>query len=54
MAGDADRLRPHVNTYKLIQVVKMQMDTGIRCFKYATLSEAAMLLFSKQADIRNL
>ncbi|MCB9276235.1 MAG: D-TA family PLP-dependent enzyme [Lewinellaceae bacterium] len=42
MAGSPERLWPHVKTHKLPQVVRMQLDAGIRRFKCATLSEAKM------------
>jgi len=43
IAGNPDRLRPHVKTYKIPEIVKMQMDKGINKFKCATLAEAKML-----------
>ena len=41
--GDATRLRPHVKTYKMAEVVQMQMEQGISKFKCATIAEAEML-----------
>ncbi|MEM6965461.1 MAG: D-TA family PLP-dependent enzyme [Bacteroidota bacterium] len=41
--GDVQRLRPHVKTYKMREVVKMQMNSGIQKFKCATIAEAEML-----------
>ena len=43
LGGDAARLRPHVKTYKMAEVVKMQMEEGISKFKCATIAEAEML-----------
>lgn len=43
IAGDVNRLRPHVKTHKMAEVVKMQMDNGIKKFKCATIAEAEML-----------
>ncbi len=43
IAGDVNRLRPHVKTHKMAEVVKMQMDNGINKFKCATIAEAEML-----------
>tara|TARA_Y100001972_G_scaffold128881_1_gene192397 strand:+ start:1429 stop:2526 length:1098 start_codon:yes stop_codon:yes gene_type:complete len=43
IAGSADRLRPHVKTYKCREVVNMQMEAGISKFKCATLAEAEMV-----------
>lgn len=40
--GEADRLRPHVKTHKLGEVVKMQGEAGITKFKCATIAEAEM------------
>lgn len=40
--GDASRLRPHVKTHKLGEVVKMQIEAGITKFKCATIAEAEM------------
>jgi len=50
-AGSADRLRPHVKTYKCREIVKMQMDAGITRFKCSTLAEAAMLGRCKAPDV---
>lgn len=41
--GNAARLRPHVKTYKMKEVVEMQMEAGIRRFKFATIAEGEML-----------
>ncbi|MDN5204824.1 D-TA family PLP-dependent enzyme [Fulvivirgaceae bacterium BMA10] len=41
--GNPDRLRPHVKTYKMQEVVKMQLEQGINKFKCATISEGEML-----------
>ncbi|MDB4769027.1 MAG: D-TA family PLP-dependent enzyme [Saprospiraceae bacterium] len=43
IAVDVNRLRPHVKTHKMAEVVKMQMDNGIKKFKCATIAEAEML-----------
>ena len=42
IAGRAERLRPHVKTHKLAEVVRMQMAHGITKFKCATIAEAEM------------
>ena len=42
MAGGPQRLRPHVKTHKLAEVVRMQMALGITKFKCATIAEAEM------------
>ncbi len=43
LAGGTQRLRPHVKTHKLPQVVELQQAAGIDKFKCATLQEATML-----------
>lgn len=42
MAGNINRLRPHVKTYKMAGVIKLQMDQGIYKFKSATVAETEM------------
>ena len=42
MAGGADRLWPHVKSHKMAEVVKMQVEMGIKRFKCATIVEAEM------------
>lgn len=39
----AERLRPHVKTYKIQQVVEMQLQSGIQKFKFATIAEGELL-----------
>ena len=43
IAGGVERLRPHVKTHKLAEVVRMQMAEGITKFKCATLAELEMV-----------
>lgn len=43
MVGDVNRLRPHVKTHKMKEVVQLQLDRGIWKFKCATIAEAEML-----------
>src|SRR3954468_10542784 len=40
IAGGVERLRPHMKTNKLPEVVRMQIDQGITRFKCATIAEA--------------
>ena len=42
IAGSADRLRTHIKTHKLSEVLELQLATGIRKFKCATIAEAEM------------
>jgi len=43
LAGDPDRLRPHVKTHKIAELIKMQLRMGITRYKCATLSELKMV-----------
>jgi D-serine deaminase-like pyridoxal phosphate-dependent protein len=43
MAGGAERLRPHVKTHKLGELVERQLELGIEKFKCATIAEAEMV-----------
>jgi D-serine deaminase-like pyridoxal phosphate-dependent protein len=51
MAGGPDRLRPHVKTHKLPQVVAMQLAQGLRRFKAATIAEAEMCAAAGAPDV---
>ena len=51
LAGEPDRLRPHVKTHKLAQVVEMKLAAGIRKFKVATIAEAEMTAAAGGEDI---
>jgi D-serine deaminase-like pyridoxal phosphate-dependent protein len=42
IVGSPDRLMPHVKTYKMIEIVQMQLASGITKFKAATIAEAEM------------
>ncbi|HEU4553244.1 MAG TPA: D-TA family PLP-dependent enzyme [Chitinophaga sp.] len=48
--GDVQRLRPHVKTVKIAEVVQLMQDAGIHKFKCATIAEAEMLGMVKAAD----
>jgi D-serine deaminase-like pyridoxal phosphate-dependent protein len=43
LARHADRLRPHVKTHKIAEVIALQLQMGISRFKCATLSEMALV-----------
>jgi len=43
VAGGVERLRPHVKTHKLPEVIRRQLVLGIRSFKCATIAETEML-----------
>lgn len=51
IAGNAQRLVPHVKTHKMPEVVKLQMEAGIHRFKCATIAEAEMLAMTGAKDI---
>jgi len=51
IAGGPERLRPHVKTYKIPEIVKLQMQHGIRKFKCATIAEAEMLARCDVPDV---
>lgn len=51
IAGSADRLRPHVKTHKMSEVVQIQLRAGIRRFKCATLSEMEMTAAAGATDV---
>lgn len=42
IAGNPDRLMPHVKTHKMEAIIKLQLSLGIRNFKCATIAEAEM------------
>ena len=43
LTGDPSRLMPHVKTHKMMDIVRLHLDMGIRQFKCATIAEAEML-----------
>ncbi len=51
MARGADRLRPHVKTHKMAEIVRMAESMGIRKHKVATLAEAEMVAAAGGADV---
>jgi len=51
MAGGTERLRPHVKTHKLAEVIRMQMEQGIVRFKCATVAEAEMTASCNAEDV---
>jgi D-serine deaminase-like pyridoxal phosphate-dependent protein len=51
MAGGAERLRPHMKTNKLREVVRMHLDQGITRFKCATIAEAEMAAACGAPDV---
>jgi D-serine deaminase-like pyridoxal phosphate-dependent protein len=51
VGGSADRLRPHIKTHKLAEVVRLHLEQGIRKFKCATIAEAEMAALAGAADV---
>jgi len=51
LAGSAERLRPHVKTHKMAEVIRLQVEHGIRKFKCATLTEVEMVAANGGEDI---
>lgn len=43
LAGGAERLRPHVKTHKMAEMIRLQQAAGIQKFKCATIAEAEMV-----------
>jgi D-serine deaminase-like pyridoxal phosphate-dependent protein len=51
IAGGTDRLRPHVKTHKMPEIIRLQMKYGISKFKCATIAEAEMVAKCGATDI---
>ena len=51
IAGNAERLRPHVKTHKMAEIIKMQMKHDIFKFKCATIAETEMVANCGAHDI---
>lgn len=51
MAGGVSRLRPHVKTHKMSDVVRLHLAAGITRFKCATLAEAEMSARAGATDV---
>jgi len=51
ISGGTDRLRPHIKTHKLPEVVRMQLEAGITKCKCATIAEAEMAATAGARDI---
>jgi len=50
-AGSAERLRPHVKTHKMAEIVRMCEGYGIKKFKCATIAEAEMVAAAQGQDV---
>lgn len=51
IAGGVQRLRPHVKTYKMAEVIRAQVARGITKFKAATIAEAELCALCGAADV---
>jgi len=51
LIGDVKRLRPHVKTHKLPEIVRLQLSMGITKFKCATIAEGEMLADNGAPDV---
>src|SRR5439155_11800224 len=51
IAGGVERLRPHMKTHKIAEVIRMQMEQGITKFKCATIAEAEMTAAAGADDV---
>src|SRR5262245_9213772 len=49
--GKRERLRPHIKTHKMADIVRMQMEQGINKCKCATIAEAEMAAQCGVADV---
>ena len=51
LAGNPERLWPHMKTHKMSPLLKLQMDRGIERFKCATIAEAELCAMAGVADV---
>ena len=51
IAGGTTRMRPHIKTHKLAELVRMQIEEGITKFKCATIAEAEMAAGAGAKDV---
>ncbi len=51
VAGGTERLRPHVKTHKMSEIIRLQLKHGIRKFKCATIAEAEMTAGAGAPDV---
>src|SRR5262245_56668688 len=51
IAGNPDRVRPHVKTHKTSEIVRMEQEAGITKQKCATVAEAEMLAGCGVTDV---
>lgn len=51
MAKNPERLRPHIKTHKMVEIIEIQIKMGIHKFKCATIAEAELLATCKAKDV---
>src|SRR5262249_44290114 len=51
LARGADRLRPHVKTHKMAEIIRLAEHLGIRKHKCATIAEAEMVAAAGGSDV---
>lgn len=51
IAGGTEYLRPHIKTYKIAEIIQLQLNYGINKFKCATIAEAELLA---QCEVRDI
>ncbi|XZE53359.1 D-TA family PLP-dependent enzyme [Planctomycetaceae bacterium SH139] len=51
LVGDPARLRPHVKTHKMPDIIRLKRELGIRKFKVATIAEAEMTAANGGEDV---
>lgn len=51
IAEDPDRLRPHIKTHKMGEIIQLQLQLGIQKYKCATLAEAELLAQTGAPDV---
>jgi D-serine deaminase-like pyridoxal phosphate-dependent protein len=51
MTKNLKRLRPHIKTHKMAEIIEIQINMGIDKFKCATLAEAELLAMCKANDV---
>ena len=51
ITGDTARLRPHIKTHKIAEIITMQLEHGIDKFKCATIAEAELLASTGAKDV---
>lgn len=51
IAGSPDRLRPHIKTHKIREMIELQLAAGIQKFKCATIAEAELAALAGVPDL---